>query len=91
MTIVLVAYEGLFEFKQGSTETLGQAMERFKRILRGLIGNRVENVVQLQYFYFGLDEDSKTHFDVISEGRIWTKTTWEIIVLLEKVSSNYSA
>lgn len=33
MTTVLIAYKGLSDFKQETTETLGQAWERFKRIL----------------------------------------------------------
>lgn len=33
MTIVLIAYERLFDFKQESIEMLGQAWERFKRIV----------------------------------------------------------
>lgn len=52
MTEVLATYEELFEVKQGSIETQGQTWERFKRILRKLIGNGVENAVQFQYFYF---------------------------------------
>lgn len=46
-TIVLIVYKRLFDFKQGSTKTLGQAWERFERILRCLIGNGVKSATQL--------------------------------------------
>lgn len=45
MKIVLASYEVLFDFKQESTKMLGQVWERFMRIMRVLIGNGVESVV----------------------------------------------
>lgn len=59
MAVMLKTYEELLQFKQNSTEIIGQAWHRFKISLHKAFVGGIDTIIRLQHFYVELDQESK--------------------------------
>ena len=75
-------------FRQGESETLFDAWDRFKELSRRCPQHGFELSSQVQIFYNGVTYASRTSTDTTSRGTITRKTTQETHELLEELAKN---
>ncbi|KAF7815497.1 uncharacterized protein G2W53_029466 [Senna tora] len=75
-------------FKQQNFESLYEAWERFKGLMRKCPHHGVPKWLQVQTFYNGLFSDFQTNVDVAANGTLMAKPVKEAYSLLETVAAN---
>ncbi|XP_058751981.1 uncharacterized protein LOC131625103 [Vicia villosa] len=75
-------------FSQGSNESLNEAWERFKAMLRKCKGHGFAEVDQIHMFRNGLTPTNKTLLDATAGGSLMSKTTAEAIEIIERMALN---
>src|SRR5436189_2370062 len=78
----------IMTFAQMDHESLYEAWERFKELLRKCPHHEVLKWLQLQTFYLGLQSNTKAMIDAASEGSINNKTIDEAYELIDTMASN---
>ena len=78
------------QFRQGDQETLYDAWDRFKELLRKCPQHGYELSAQVQIFYNGLNYSTRALVDVVCGGSITMKTAREANLMFEElVKNNY--
>ncbi|XP_058755907.1 uncharacterized protein LOC131629120 [Vicia villosa] len=75
-------------FSQGSNESLNEAWERYKAMLRKFKGHGFAEVDQIHMFRNGLTPTNKTLLDATTGGSLMSKTTAEAIQIIERIALN---
>ncbi|XP_021831329.1 uncharacterized protein LOC110771347 [Prunus avium] len=75
-------------FAQYDKEPLYEAWERFKDLLRKCPHHELPTWIQVQTFYNGLSQTSRTLVDAAAGGALMAKTATEAFELLETMASN---
>ncbi|XP_052203104.1 uncharacterized protein LOC127808573 [Diospyros lotus] len=75
-------------FVQFEIETLYEAWERFKELLRKCPHHQLHVWLQVQTFYNGLSSTNRSMIDAAAEGTIMRKTPDEAYELLDEMASN---
>ncbi|KAF7841444.1 uncharacterized protein G2W53_003742 [Senna tora] len=75
-------------FKQQNFESLYEAWERFKGLMRKCPHHGVPKWLQVQTFYNGLFSDFQTNVDVAANGALMAKLVKEAYSLLETMAAN---
>ncbi|XP_058784592.1 uncharacterized protein LOC131659418 [Vicia villosa] len=75
-------------FSQGSNESLNEAWERFKAMLRKCKGHGFVEVDQIHMFRNGLTPTNKTLLDARAGGSLMSKTTAKAIEIIERMALN---
>ena len=76
------------QFIQHDAETLYEALERYKDMLWRYPHHRLSKWLQVQTFYNGLSENTKTLVDAATGGALMGKTIDEAHQLLEEMATN---
>ncbi|KAI3443836.1 hypothetical protein Pfo_000501 [Paulownia fortunei] len=76
------------QFRQQDFEPLYEAWERFKDFLRRCPQHGYEDWQQVQYFYNGLNGQTRTIIDAAAGGTLMSKTANEAHILLEEMATN---
>ncbi|XP_020417839.1 uncharacterized protein LOC109948603 [Prunus persica] len=80
--------QDIMSFAQYDKEPLYEAWERFKDLLRKCPHHELPTWIQVQTFYNGLSQTSRTLVDAAAGGALMTKTATEAFELLETMASN---
>ncbi|KAJ9558375.1 hypothetical protein OSB04_012989 [Centaurea solstitialis] len=75
-------------FRQGEDETVSDAWERFKELLRQCPHHGIPHCIQLETFYNGLTNAAKLILDATAGGAFTSQTYNEGYQVLEKVANN---
>ncbi|XP_058784543.1 uncharacterized protein LOC131659354 [Vicia villosa] len=75
-------------FSQGSNESLNEAWERFKAMLRKCKGHGFAEVDKIHMFRNGLTPTNKTLLDTTAGGSLMSKITAEAIQIIERMALN---
>ena len=75
-------------FSQMDMESLYEAWERFKELLRRCPHHAFEDWQQVQIFYSGLNSSTRAMVDASASGSLNTKTPVEAYQLLETMAAN---
>ena len=75
-------------FQQFEDETLSEAWERFKEMLRKCPHHGLPHYTQMETFYNGLNIATKQVVDASANGAILSKTYNEAYEILERIASN---
>ncbi|KAI3770749.1 hypothetical protein L6452_01892 [Arctium lappa] len=75
-------------FRQEEDETVSDAWERFKYLIRKCPHHGIPHCIQLETFYNGLSNAAKIILDATAGGAFVSKTYNEAFDILEKVSNN---
>ncbi|XP_023511572.1 uncharacterized protein LOC111776371 [Cucurbita pepo subsp. pepo] len=75
-------------FQQFEDETLSEAWERFKEMLRKCPHHGSPQCIQMETFYHGLNIATKQVVDASANGAILSKTNNETYEILERIASN---
>ncbi|KAJ9541134.1 hypothetical protein OSB04_027640 [Centaurea solstitialis] len=75
-------------FRQGDDETVSEAWERFKELLRQCPHHGIPHCIQLETFYNGLTNAAKLILDATAGGAFTSQTYNEGYQILEKVANN---
>ncbi|KAJ9536230.1 hypothetical protein OSB04_un000596 [Centaurea solstitialis] len=75
-------------FRQGEDETVSEAWERFKELLRQCPHHGIPHCIQLETFYNGLSNAAKLILDATAGGAFTSQTYNEGYQVLEKVANN---
>ncbi|XP_070032498.1 uncharacterized protein [Nicotiana tomentosiformis] len=78
----------IHNFSQGEGNTVFEAWERFKKLLRRYPRNKIEQWMQLQDFWDGLNPSSRRLLNSAVAGPMMKKTPEEIITLLNELSED---
>ncbi|XP_021831504.1 uncharacterized protein LOC110771504 [Prunus avium] len=78
----------IMSFAQFDKEPLYEAWERFKDLLRKCPHHELPTWIQVQTFYNGLSQTSRTLVDAAAGGALMAKTATEAFELLETMASN---
>nr|GEX47635.1 reverse transcriptase [Tanacetum cinerariifolium] len=73
-------------FTQRFEETIGEAWERFKEMLRACPYHGVTELTQIDTFYNGLNENDQDSLNVTACGNLLSKTTREALHIIENKS-----
>ncbi|KAI3465801.1 hypothetical protein Pfo_022464 [Paulownia fortunei] len=76
------------QFRQQDFEPLYEAWERFKDFLRRCPQHGYEDWQQVQYFYNGLNGQTRTIIDAAAGGTLMSKTANKAYILLEDMATN---
>ncbi|KAI3451359.1 hypothetical protein Pfo_008024 [Paulownia fortunei] len=76
------------QFRQQDFEPLYEAWETFKDFLRRCPQHGYEDWQQVQYFYNGLNGQTRTIIDVAAGGTLMSKTANEAHIFLEEIATN---
>ena len=76
------------QFRQGEQQTLYDAWDRFKELLRKCPQHGYELSAQVQIFYNGLNYSTKALVDAACGGSITMKTVREANLMFEELSKN---
>ncbi|CAL9012887.1 unnamed protein product [Prunus brigantina] len=80
--------QDIMSFAQYDKEPLYEAWERFKDLLRKCPHHELPTWIQVQTFYNGLSQTSRTLVDAAAGGALMAKTATEAFELLETMASN---
>ncbi|XP_019266860.1 PREDICTED: uncharacterized protein LOC109244256 [Nicotiana attenuata] len=80
--------QDISNFLQTDTESVYQAWERLKRMLRKCPHHDIPEHMQLYIFYHGLKPSTRNVIDAAAGGSIMGKTTEEALQLLNEISEN---
>lgn len=75
-------------FRQGKDESIFDAYERFKELLRQCPHHGIPIFIQLETFYKGLVHSSRNVLDVSSGGVLLSKSYEEVYMLIESITAN---
>ena len=75
-------------FQQLSGESLYEAWERFKELIRKCPHHGIPHWIQMETFYNGLDGQTRTIVDASANGAILTKSYNEAYEILERMAQN---
>ena len=75
-------------FSQGASESLNEAWERFKSMLRKCQGHGFDELTQIHIFRHGRKPQPKTLLDVITGGSLMSKSVEEVIAIIDRVAPN---
>jgi hypothetical protein len=75
-------------FTQGGNESLNEAWERFKSMLRKCKGHGFDELTQIHIFLNGLQSTHKTLLDATAGGSLISKTAEEAKVIIERMARN---
>jgi hypothetical protein len=75
-------------FTQGGNESLNEAWERFKSMLRKCKGHSFDELTQIQIFLNGLQSTHKTLLGATAGGSLMSKTAEEAKVIIERMALN---
>ncbi|XP_058751962.1 uncharacterized protein LOC131625080 [Vicia villosa] len=75
-------------FTQGSNESLNEAWERFKSMLRKCKGHNFEELTQIHLFRNGLQPVHKTLLDATAGGSLMSKSAEEAITIIDRMALN---
>ncbi|XP_058741475.1 uncharacterized protein LOC131613854 [Vicia villosa] len=75
-------------FSQGSNESLNEAWERYKAMLRKCKGHDFAEVDQIHMFHNGLTPTNKTLLDATTGGSLMSKTPAEATQIIERMALN---
>lgn len=75
-------------FRQGETESLYDAWERFNLLLKRCPGHEFSDKKYLQVFTAGLTNQNKMFFDASTGGSLKVKTDHEVQTLIENMANN---
>src|SRR3954468_22040227 len=75
-------------FSQGSNESLNEAWERYKAMLRKCKGHGFTDVDQIHMFRNGLTATNKTLLDATAGGSLMSKTPEEATQIIERMALN---
>src|SRR3954467_14985216 len=75
-------------FSQGSNESLNEAWERYKAMLRKCKGHGFSDVDQIHMFRNGLTATNKTLLDATAGGSLMSKTPEEASQIIERMALN---
>ncbi|KAL2892377.1 Retrovirus-related Pol polyprotein from transposon 17.6 [Bienertia sinuspersici] len=78
----------IMDFQDRDGESLYDAWERFKALLRACPHHQIEDWLQLHCFYKGLSKQNRTSLDVGAGGPIMQKDPTTALELIEKVVQN---
>nr|GEV21664.1 reverse transcriptase domain-containing protein [Tanacetum cinerariifolium] len=73
-------------FTQRFEETFGEALERFKEILRACLHHGFTELAQIETFYNGLNDNDQDSLNVAAGGNLLSKTTREALQIIENKS-----
>ncbi|KAI3451360.1 hypothetical protein Pfo_008025 [Paulownia fortunei] len=76
------------QFRQQDFKPLYEAWERFKDFLRRCAQHGYEDWQQVQYFYNGLNGQTRTIIDAAAGGTLMSKTANEAHIFLEEMATN---
>ena len=76
------------QFRQGNQETLYDAWDRFKELLRRCLQHGYELSARVQIFYNGLNYSTRALVDAACRDSITMKTTREASLMFEKLAKN---
>ncbi|XP_041011488.1 uncharacterized protein LOC121255284 [Juglans microcarpa x Juglans regia] len=76
------------QFKQNNFESLYEAWDRYKDLIRCCPQHVLPDWLQVQMFYNGLNEQTRTIVDAASGGTLMSKTAEGATYLLEEIASN---
>nr|GEW42492.1 reverse transcriptase domain-containing protein [Tanacetum cinerariifolium] len=74
---------------KGFEETFGEALERFKEVLRACPHHGFSELTQIDTFYNGLNEQDQDSLNAAAGGNILSKTTREALKMIENKSIVY--
>ncbi|XP_058753783.1 uncharacterized protein LOC131626967 [Vicia villosa] len=75
-------------FNQGSNESLNDAWERFKSMLRKCKGHGFDDLTQIHLFRNGLQPVHKTLLDATAGGSLMSKSVEEAITIIDRMALN---
>ncbi|XP_058745924.1 uncharacterized protein LOC131618781 [Vicia villosa] len=75
-------------FTQGSNESLNEAWERFKSMLRKCKGHGFDELTQIHLFRNGLQPVHKTILDAIAGGSLMSKSAEEATTVIDRMALN---
>ncbi|XP_058761738.1 uncharacterized protein LOC131635147 [Vicia villosa] len=75
-------------FNQGSNESLNDAWERFKSMLRKCKGHGFDDLTQIHIFRNGLQPVHKTLLDATAGGSLMSKSVEEAITIIDRMALN---
>ncbi|XP_058747232.1 uncharacterized protein LOC131620249 [Vicia villosa] len=75
-------------FNQGSNESLNDAWERFKSMLRKCKGHGFDDLTQIHIFRNGLQPVHKTLLDATAGGSLMSKSTEDAIMIIDRMALN---
>src|SRR4051812_30680185 len=75
-------------FNQGSNESLNDAWERFKSMLRKCKGHGFDDLTQIHLFRNGLQPVHKTLLDATAGGSLMSKSVEETITIIDRMALN---
>ncbi|XP_058761462.1 uncharacterized protein LOC131634855 [Vicia villosa] len=75
-------------FTQGSNESLNEAWERFKSMLRKCKGHGFDDLTEIHIFRNGLQPVHKTLFDAIAGGSLMSKSAEDAIMIIDRMALN---
>ncbi|XP_058745879.1 uncharacterized protein LOC131618729 [Vicia villosa] len=75
-------------FNQGSNESLNDAWERFKSMLRKCKGHGFDDLTQIHIFRNGLQPVHKTLLDATAGGSLMSKSAEDAIMIIDRMALN---
>ncbi|GAU33902.1 hypothetical protein TSUD_357000 [Trifolium subterraneum] len=75
-------------FSQGSNETLCEAWDRYKSMLRRCHNHDFDDLTQIHNFHNGLQRQPKLLLDAAAGGSLMSKSAEDAIVIIEKMALN---
>ena len=75
-------------FSQGGAESLNEAWERYKSMLRKCPSNGFDAITQMHIFRNGLQPQPKLLLDATAGGSLMEKTTEEAVEIIERMVRN---
>ncbi|MCI48499.1 hypothetical protein A2U01_0069742, partial [Trifolium medium] len=75
-------------FRQGEDESLFDAWERYKEMLRQCPQHGIPVCIQLETFYNGLTPSSRNMLDASSGGALLSKSYTDGFALIESITAN---
>lgn len=82
------AKNSILVFSQGAGESLNEAWERFKSMLRKCQGHGFDDLTQIHIFRHGLQPQPKTLLDANAGGSLMSKSAKEAISVIDKMTLN---
>ncbi|KAJ4724944.1 Retrotransposon gag protein [Melia azedarach] len=76
------------QFRQLDFEPLYESWKRFKDLIWRCLQHKYQDWFQIQFFYNGLNGQTRTIVDVVAGGTLLSKTVKEAYALLEEMACN---
>ena len=84
----LEAKTAISVFSQGGVESLNEAWERYKSMLRKCLSHGFDAITQMHIFRNGLQPQPKLLLDATTGGSLTEKTTEEAVEIIEIMARN---